>query len=138
MLLEASLARRRDMPLKSLNRQRPLRNALLWLRGLFLRYGLGVELDPSAMVSLSSRLLPGRRGSISVGPETLIAFKTLIYSLDHLTGEVRPVRIGSRCFIGGGAMIMPGVTVGDEAIVGGGAVVMTDVPPRSIVGGNPA
>jgi maltose O-acetyltransferase len=35
-------------------------------------------------------------------------------------------------------MILPGVTIGDGAIVGGGAVVFEDVPPRSIVGGNPA
>ena len=35
-------------------------------------------------------------------------------------------------------MIMPGVTVGDESIVAAGAVVFDDVPPRSIVAGNPA
>jgi maltose O-acetyltransferase len=126
------------MPLKSLNRLRPLRSALLRIRSLWLRYGKGIDLHPSSMISLSSRILPGERGSISIGAETLIAFKTLIYSYDHRAGRVLPVKIGRRCFIGGGSMILPGVTIGDEAIVGGGAVVSCDVPSRTIVGGNPA
>ena len=126
------------MPLKSLNRLRSLRSALLWVRSFWLRYAKGIDLHPTSMVSLSSRILPGERGSISVGAETLIAFKTLIYSFDHRTGKVLPVRIGRHCFIGGGSMILPGVTIGDEAIVGGGAVVSSDVPSRTIVGGNPA
>jgi maltose O-acetyltransferase len=67
-----------------------------------------------------------------------VAFKTLIFTLDPLTGEDRPVRIGSRCFIGGGSLILPGVTIGDECIIGAGSVVFDDVPPRSIAGGNPA
>ena len=68
----------------------------------------------------------------------MIAFKTLILTRDFITGEDRPVHIGERCFIGGGSVILPGVTVGDESIVGAGSVVFDDVPPRSIVGGNPA
>lgn len=95
---------------------------------------LGVD----SSISMSARLVAGKRGSITVGDETLIAFKTLIYTRDPLTGEDRPVRIGNRCFIGGGSTILPGVTVADESIVGGGAVVMADVPSRCIVGGNPA
>ena len=50
----------------------------------------------------------------------------------------RPVRIGSNVWIGGGALILPGVTVGDDAIVGSGAVVTRDVAPGSAVAGNPA
>ena len=73
-----------------------------------------------------------------MGPETLIAFKSLIYTRDPLTGEDRPVSIGARCFIGGGSTILPGVTIGDDCIVGAGAVVFQDAPPRSIIGGNPA
>ena len=87
---------------------------------------------------MSSRFRPARRGSIVIGTETLVAFKTLIYTRDHVTGEDRPVRIGSRCFIGGGATITPGVTIGDGSIVGSGAVVFERVPARSIVAGNPA
>ena len=50
----------------------------------------------------------------------------------------RPVTIGDDCWIGGGAIICPGVTVGEGAVVAAGAVVVKDVEPRTVVGGNPA
>lgn len=50
----------------------------------------------------------------------------------------RPVRIGSNVWIGGAALILPGVAIGDDAIVGAGAVVTRDVPPGIAVAGNPA
>lgn len=46
--------------------------------------------------------------------------------------------IGSDVWLGADAMVMPGVTIGDGAIVSAGAVVVKDVPPYTIVGGNPA
>src|SRR6185312_939922 len=46
------------------------------------------------------------------------------------------IRRGAR--IGGGAILCPGVEVGEEAFVGAGAVVTKDVPPRTVVVGNPA
>jgi acetyltransferase-like isoleucine patch superfamily enzyme len=124
--------------LKSLNQLRRLRNAIIALRKSWLALRTGAVLHPSASISLSSRIRCGARGSVVVGAETLIAFKTLIYSLDGATGAVLAVSIGRRCFIGGGSVITPGVTIGDESIVAAGAVVLSDVPPRSIVAGNPA
>lgn len=50
----------------------------------------------------------------------------------------KPIHIGSDCWIGGGAILCPGVTIGDGSTVGAGSVVTRDVPPRSVVGGNPA
>jgi maltose O-acetyltransferase len=50
----------------------------------------------------------------------------------------RPVHIGSQVWIGGGAIILPGVTVGDDAIIGAGSVVTRDVPAGAKVMGNPA
>jgi maltose O-acetyltransferase len=50
----------------------------------------------------------------------------------------KPVRIGQNVWIGGGAIILPGVTVGDEAIIGAGSVVTRDVPTGAAVVGNPA
>ena len=50
----------------------------------------------------------------------------------------RPVRIGANVWIGGGAIILPGVTVGDDAIIGAGAVVTRDVPAGATAVGNPA
>jgi acetyltransferase-like isoleucine patch superfamily enzyme len=46
------------------------------------------------------------------------------------------IRRGAR--VGGGAVLLPGIEVGEEAFVGAGAVVLHDVPPRTIVVGNPA
>lgn len=126
------------MALASLNQLRPLRLFVTGLRRRWLQWRDGVVIDASASISLSSRMIAGRPGGVVVGAESLIAFKTLLDARDLASGEVRPIRIGRRCFIGGGSMIMPGVTIGDESIVAGGAVVMADVPPRSIVAGNPA
>lgn len=126
------------MALKSLNQLRAFRNALIRWRNRWLQKSKGVVLGENCSLSLSSRFVSNRPGDIVIGSETLIAFKTLFLTRDLLTGEVKPIRIGSRCFIGGGSVILPGVTVGDECIVGGGAVVFEDVPPRSIVTGNPA
>ncbi len=50
----------------------------------------------------------------------------------------KPIRIGRDCWIGGAAIIQPGVTIGDRCIVGAGAVVTKDVPDDTIVVGNPA
>ena len=50
----------------------------------------------------------------------------------------RPIRIGARCFIGGGSTILPGVSIGDGSIIAAGAVVGDDVPPASIAAGVPA
>jgi acetyltransferase-like isoleucine patch superfamily enzyme len=50
----------------------------------------------------------------------------------------RFVRIEDGAWIGAGAIILPGVTVGKKSVVGAGSVVSRDVPPYSIVAGNPA
>ena len=51
---------------------------------------------------------------------------------------IQPVVIEDDCFIGANAIVLMGVTIGKGSIVGAGAVVTTDVPPSSVVGGNPA
>src|ERR1051326_2663931 len=51
---------------------------------------------------------------------------------------IRPVMIGDDVWIGAGATILKGVRIGERAIVGAGAVVTADVPPDSVVAGNPA
>jgi maltose O-acetyltransferase len=50
----------------------------------------------------------------------------------------RPIRIGDNVWIGGGAIVLPGVTIGDDAVIGAGSVVTRDVPAGDVVVGNPA
>lgn len=49
-----------------------------------------------------------------------------------------PVRIGAYAWIGFNSIIMKGVTIGERSIVAAGSVVTADVPPDTVVGGNPA
>ena len=48
-----------------------------------------------------------------------------------------PVRIGRNCWIGAGALIMPGITIGDNTVVGAGSVVTKDLPANVLAVGNP-
>ncbi|MBS2968147.1 acetyltransferase [Metabacillus sp. KIGAM252] len=50
----------------------------------------------------------------------------------------KPITIGNNVWIGGAAVINPGITIGDNAVIAGGAVVVKDVPANCVVGGNPA
>lgn len=84
---------------------------------------------------------------ITIGDMTQIGPGVQILAADHpRDASVRdaglengkPVTIGRNVWIGGGALILPGVTVGDDAIVGAGAVVTRDVAPGTTVVGNPA
>lgn len=52
--------------------------------------------------------------------------------------SARPIRIGNDCWIGGGSIILPGITIGDGVTVGAGSVVTRDVKDRCVVVGNPA
>lgn len=49
-----------------------------------------------------------------------------------------PVSIGDNVWVGGAAVICPGVEIGDDAVIGAGSVVTRDVPAGAVVAGNPA
>jgi len=75
------------------------------------------------------------------GPNVTVA--TAAHSLmPELRGEVfpqynKPVRIGEGCWIGAGAIIVPGVTIGDHSVIGAGSVVTKDIPANVVAYGNP-
>jgi UDP-2-acetamido-3-amino-2,3-dideoxy-glucuronate N-acetyltransferase len=64
--------------------------------------------------------------------------KTISYRRPSLGFERRASRLLRAARLGGGSIILPGVTVGENALIGAGSVVTRDVPDRAIVMGNPA
>lgn len=88
-------------------------------------------------------------GGIDIGYCVIIAPQCTIITSNHNYEEVdflpfdnkllkRKVVIEDYCWLGRNVMVMPGVTIGKASIVAAGSVVTKDVPPYSIVGGNPA
>ncbi|MNH38582.1 Maltose O-acetyltransferase [compost metagenome] len=84
---------------------------------------------------------------VHIGDDCQIGPAVQIYTADHpLDPELRrtglesgrPVTLGNNVWIGGGAIILPGVTIGSNAVVGAGSVVTRDVPAGAVVVGNPA
>lgn len=83
---------------------------------------------------------------IYVGDYTLFGPNVVVATAGHpLWPQLReqgyqynaPVRIGKNCWIGAGAILVPGVTVGDNAVIGAGSVVTRDIPPNVLAVGNP-
>lgn len=84
---------------------------------------------------------------IHIGDNCMLAPGVHIYTATHpLDAQERvggaefgkPVTIGHNVWIGGRAVINPGVTIGDNAVIASGAIVVKDVPANAVVGGNPA
>jgi maltose O-acetyltransferase len=85
--------------------------------------------------------------AVSIGAGTQIGPAVQVYTADHPRDPVvrrsgaefgRPIAIGRNVWIGGGAIILPGVTIADDAIIGAGSVVTRDVPRGATALGNPA
>jgi galactoside O-acetyltransferase len=49
----------------------------------------------------------------------------------------RPIHIGKNCWLGAGAVVLPGVTIGDNTVIGAGSVVTKDIPANVVAVGNP-
>lgn len=85
------------------------------------------------------------RGGITLGEHVLVGPKVNIITINHDSDPEnrsatygRPVVIEDKVWIGINATILPGVRVGYGAIIGANSVVTKDVPPMTVVAGNPA
>jgi maltose O-acetyltransferase len=108
-------------------------------------YGYNIRLGAEVFLNFNCVILDVV--SVDIGDGTQIGPAVQLLTADHPRDPVerktgvefgRPIRIGRNVWIGGGAIILPGVTVGDDAVIGAGAVVTRDVAPGSTVVGNPA
>ena len=108
----------------------------------------GVKIGRDCFIDPTSILETAYPENITIGNDVRVtarvAIMTHIKAPHYLrdTGIVpnvlKPVRLDDHSFIGVNAVIMPGVTVGRAAVVASGAVVVADVPPFTMVAGNPA
>ncbi len=108
-------------------------------------YGTNIRLGDRVFMNFDCVLLDC--AVIEIGDDTQIAPAVQIYTADHPLDpaarrsgleRARPVRVGRNVWIGGGAILLPGITIGDDAVIGAGAVVNRDVPAGAVVVGNPA
>jgi maltose O-acetyltransferase len=108
-------------------------------------YGYNISLGDGVFLNFNCVILDVVE--VVIGDGTQIGPAVQIYAADHprdaetrKTGLEfgRPVRIGKDVWIGGGAILLPGVTIGDGAVIGAGSVVTRDVAAGVTVAGNPA
>nr|WP_281372912.1 DapH/DapD/GlmU-related protein [Kineococcus aurantiacus] len=98
----------------------------------------GMDIHPTATFSLSARFDKTYPQGVHVGERSYVALEAIVLAHDMTRAKKTHTRIGRHCFVGAGAIVLPGVTIGDGSIVAAGAVVTKDVPPASIVAGSPA
>jgi len=122
-------------------------------------FGTGSEIRPPFFCDLGFQIHIGARtfanfglvaldvARITIGDDVQIGPNVQLLTPTHpLDPELRrakweaaePITIGSNVWIGGGAIVLPGVTIGDDSVVGAGAVVTRDVEPGVVAAGNPA
>lgn len=112
---------------------------------MYCDYGYQIHVGARTFVNFGLMALDVAR--IEIGDDVQIGPNVQLLTPTHPTdAELRrskweaaqPITIEDNVWLGGGAIILPGLTVGRNTIVGAGAVVTKDVPPNTVVVGNPA
>ncbi len=106
-------------------------------------YGANIFLGRKCFFNFNCVVLDVCR--VQVGDHTLFGPAAQVYTATHpLNAELRrsqefgkPITIGSDVWVGGGAIICPGVTIGSRSVIGAGSVVTRDVPEGVFAAGNP-
>jgi maltose O-acetyltransferase len=108
-------------------------------------YGFNVFLGQGVYLNAGCTILD--TAPVRIGARSMLGPGVQLYCADHHRDPVlraqgleiaRPISIGSDVWLGGGAIVLGGITIGDRAIVGAGSVVTRDVQPGATVAGNPA
>ena len=137
--------------------EQELRDRLL--RELLGEVGEGVVVRPPLWIDYGTHISIGARtfvnydcvmldvAPIRIGAACQLATRVQLLTATHpIDPEPRrlgwesaaPITIGDNVWLGGGAIVLPGVTIGDDTVVGAGAVVTRDLPPGVVAVGNPA
>lgn len=133
------------------------RTALLW--EMFAEIGEGCYIEPPLHANFGAHFVHFGRyiyanynltlvddTHIYVGDGTMFGPNVTIATAGHpICPELRgrglqynmPVRIGKKCWLGAGVIVLPGVTIGDNTVVGAGSVVTKDLPAGVVAVGNP-
>lgn len=128
------------------------------LRELLGVAGESVYIEPPFLCDYGANIFAGDRlyinfgcvildcAAVHFGSDVKLGPSVQIYTAYHpLDAALRtsgpelaaPIRIGNRVWIGGGAILCPGVTIGDDSVIGAGSVVTRSIPPGVIAVGNP-
>ena len=127
----------------------------LWITApFFVDYGNNIYFGNNCEVNMNCTFLDDNK--IIIGDNALIAPNVQMYTAFHPTNaaerfgqpkedgsfefcrtQTAPIVIGNNVWIGGGVIIMPGVTIGDNVVIGAGSVVTKDIPDNVVAYGNP-
>lgn len=109
-------------------------------------YGINIELGDKVFLNAGCTILDC--ATVTISDQCQLGPNVQIYCAEHHKDPIKrcvegleiahPVHIGKRVWVGGGAIILAGVTIGDGAVIGAGSVVTKDVGPGQVVVGNPA
>lgn len=108
-------------------------------------YGYNIKLGKGVYMNFNCCILDV--AEVRIGNHTILGPNVQIYTATHpLEAEARnsgrefakPIRIGNNVWIGGNAVICPGVTIGNNVVIGAGSVVTKDFPDDVFIAGNPA
>lgn len=118
-------------------------------------YGKNIYLGNNVSINMNCTFVDCNK--IEIGDNVLIASNVQLYTATHPielserltpdwskeTGQyfcrtyALPIKIGSGCWLGGGVIVLPGVTIGNGSVIGAGSVVTKDIPENSLAVGNP-
>jgi len=116
----------------------------VWLQPpFFCDYGSNITLGKKCFFNFNCIVLDVCQ--VTIGDHVLFGPAVQIYTATHpLNAELRrrqeyakPITIGSDVWVGGGAIICPGVTIGSRTVIGAGSVVTRDIPAGVFAAGNP-
>lgn len=118
----------------------------VWIQPpFFCDYGTNITVGTKVFFNFNCVVLDV--APVTIGNNVLFAPAVQIYTATHPLDAAtrrqwlefaRPISIGSDVWVGGGAIICPGVTIGDRTVIGAGSVVTKDIPSGVVAAGNPA